>query len=152
MTCNALGQTTYLSYIAALSIGVLIVWISLLNPMSAVAATADVPAINDYLSHLPPAIRQKSTNYQVCVNKIMSSLEPANSKRQLIARRCKTARDDLIAAFPGPVQRLMAINTDRRIEGVLDALEQVEGLINESTVDIYGISVQLQLSPPTSGQ
>lgn len=94
-----------------------------------------------------PAMRQTSANYQACVNKIMSSLDSAAIKRELIASKCKAFRDQLIATFPEPIQSLVAINTDRRLESILNALEQVESLIDESTADIYGISVQLQLLP-----
>lgn len=92
---------------------------------------------------LPPEIEQKARAYQDCVNAVMSTMEPAATKRQQIADRCGGAMAEMVAAFPEEFRQLIEINTTRRIENVLAALEQVETAVYESAEDVIDISEDL---------
>lgn len=92
---------------------------------------------------LPPEIEQKARAYQDCVNAVMSTMEPAATKRQQIADRCGGAMAEMVAAFPEEFRQLIEINTTRQIENVLAALEQVETAVYESAEDVIDISEDL---------
>ena len=92
---------------------------------------------------LPPEIEQKARAHQDCVNAVMSTMEPAATKRQQIADRCSGAMAEMVAAFPEEFRQLIEINTTRQIENVLAALEQVETAVYESAEDVIDISEDL---------
>jgi len=99
---------------------------------------------------LPPAIEIKANAYQACVNSVMSTMEPAAAKRQQIADRCGGARLEMVQAFPEQIRQLIETNTDRRIESVLVALEQIENAVIESAEDVNEISEDLNALSETT--
>lgn len=81
--------------------------------------------------------------HQACVNKVMSTMHTAAVKRTNIAEQCQQTRQAMINSYPAEVQPLIATNTDRRIESVLDALEQIETAVVESATDVNEITEEL---------
>lgn len=102
---------------------------------------------------LPPEIEAAASEYQACVNAVMSTLEYSAVKRAGIAETCEDERASLIAAFPEDLRPLIDTNTERRIQAVLDALEDIENVVIESSTDVNEISAELDaLEEPTTGQ
>lgn len=103
--------------------------------------------------NLPPAIEVKVNAYQACINSVMSSMDAASIKRQQIGERCSSARQQMVNAFPEQLRPLIDTNTERRIESVLNSLEQIERAVIESAEDVNEISEDLKaLSETTSNE
>lgn len=84
-------------------------------------------------------IEAKSRALERCIAEQMVGLEPAKKMRELILQNCQALKLELVAGFPQEIREFTLINIDRRVEAVLTALEDMEGVVSATASDVNEI-------------
>ena len=74
--------------------------------------------------------------YQKCANAVIGSDSPVADKRQQIDIQCQAQRQKIVEMLPEDLQEFMLLNMDRRVDMVLEVMEDAEDVIEDSAEDI----------------
>lgn len=73
--------------------------------------------------------------YQQCVQNIIADTNPASSKRSVIDVQCAEQRQAIAEKMPEELQGFLLLNMDRRLDAVLQALIDSQGVLEDSLED-----------------
>ena len=114
--------------------------------LAAAESSDDKTDARDALAEIamPPEMESRAQAYQACVSTVMGEADKKVAwKREQLAEQCRSTQDHLIALFPEDMREFARMNTQRELERVLNALEQVEDLIVSTATDANEISEEL---------
>ncbi len=84
---------------------------------------------------MPAGMPESIERYKSCIEGVMSTQERSAIKREQVSVQCDGYHQDMADFFPGDVREFITTNNTRRINAVLDALEAVEGVVDDSVED-----------------
>lgn len=105
------------------------------TPTSEVSSGASVEASDTANTEMEPVMIESIERYKGCIEGVMSTQESASVKREQIVTQCEGYHQDMAAFFAPEVREFVMTNNNRRIAAVLDALESMEAVVDDSVED-----------------
>lgn len=74
--------------------------------------------------------------YQRCTKAVIASDSPIGGKREELDTRCQSQRDQIVQVLPKELSEFMLLNMDRRLDMVIEVMEETEALIDDTAEDM----------------